>query len=107
MRRLFAGTAKLGSRSAYARAFWWMFPNSIPVSRLFGKQLPFPILLAPTGAQALIHPKGDLETAIGAAAANATLVISSSASLRIRTDRSPHNGICLVPTLRTARPCLH
>ncbi len=50
---------------------------------LFGQQMPFPILLAPTGAQGLIHPNGDLETAAGAAAAEATLVISSSASLRI------------------------
>jgi 4-hydroxymandelate oxidase len=51
--------------------------------RLFGQELPFPILLAPTGAQGLIHPEGDLEVAAGAAAAQATLVISSSASLRV------------------------
>jgi len=50
---------------------------------LFGQELAFPILLAPAGAQALIHPKGDLEAAEGAAAAQATLVISSSASVRV------------------------
>jgi 4-hydroxymandelate oxidase len=50
---------------------------------LFGQELPFPILLAPTGAQGLIRPGGDLEVAAGAAAAQATLVISSSASLRV------------------------
>jgi 4-hydroxymandelate oxidase len=50
---------------------------------LFGQELPFPILLAPTGAQGLIHPEGDLEVAAGAAVAQATLVISSSASLRV------------------------
>ena len=50
---------------------------------LFGQELPFPILLAPTGAQGLIRPEGDLEVAVGAAAAQATLVISSSASLRV------------------------
>jgi 4-hydroxymandelate oxidase len=50
---------------------------------LFGRELPFPILLAPTGAQALIHPNGDLEVADGAGAGHATLVISSSASLPI------------------------
>jgi 4-hydroxymandelate oxidase len=50
---------------------------------LFGDELPFPILLAPVGAQGLIHPEGDLEVAAGAAAADATLVISSSASLRV------------------------
>jgi 4-hydroxymandelate oxidase len=50
---------------------------------LFGQEMPFPILLAPTGAQGLIHPNGDLEVAAGAAEAQATLVISSSASLRV------------------------
>jgi len=50
---------------------------------LFGQELPFPILLAPTGAQGLVYPDGDLATARGAGAAQATLVISSSASLRV------------------------
>lgn len=50
---------------------------------LFDQELPFPILLAPTGGQALIHPNGDLEVAAGATAAEALLVISSSASLRV------------------------
>jgi 4-hydroxymandelate oxidase len=50
---------------------------------LFGQELPFPILLAPTGAQGLIQSNGDLEAAAGAAAAQATLVVSSSASIRV------------------------
>src|SRR5580704_3048442 len=50
---------------------------------LFGQELPFPILLAPTGGQGLIRPKGELAVADGAAAAQAALVISSSASLRV------------------------
>ncbi len=50
---------------------------------LLGQELPFPVLLAPTGAQGLIYPNGDLEVADGAAASQATLVISSSASLRV------------------------
>jgi 4-hydroxymandelate oxidase len=50
---------------------------------LFDQELPFPILLAPTGAQGWIHSNGDLEVVAGAAAAQATLVISSSASLRV------------------------
>jgi 4-hydroxymandelate oxidase len=50
---------------------------------LLGQELPFPILLAPTGAQGLIYPDGDLAAAAGAAAAQATLVVSSSASLPI------------------------
>jgi 4-hydroxymandelate oxidase len=51
--------------------------------KLFGQELPFPILLAPTGAQGFVHPEGDLATARGAGAAQATLVISGSASLRV------------------------
>ena len=58
---------------------------------LFDQELPFPILLAPTGAQGLIDPKGDLEVATGAAAAQATLVISSSASIRVE-EVAQHGG---------------
>ena len=50
---------------------------------LFGQEFPFPILLAPTGGQKFIHPEGELAAARGAAAANATYVISSSASMRV------------------------
>jgi 4-hydroxymandelate oxidase len=50
---------------------------------LFGQELPFPILLAPTGGQRFIHPEGELAAARGAAAANATYVISSSASMKV------------------------
>jgi 4-hydroxymandelate oxidase len=50
---------------------------------LFGQEFPFPILLAPTGGQRLIHPEGELAAVRGAAAAGATYVISSSASLRV------------------------
>jgi 4-hydroxymandelate oxidase len=51
--------------------------------KLFGLELPFPVILAPTGGQGLIVPDGDLETARGAGAARALLVISSSASKRV------------------------
>ena len=50
---------------------------------LFGQAFPFPILLAPTGGQRLIHPEGEIAAVRGAAAANATYVISSSASIRV------------------------
>ncbi|HYL76387.1 MAG TPA: alpha-hydroxy acid oxidase [Bryobacteraceae bacterium] len=50
---------------------------------LFGQQLPFPIILAPTGAQSFVYPRGELAVARGAGAAQAILVISSSASLRV------------------------
>src|SRR5579863_8520989 len=50
---------------------------------LFGQEFPFPILLAPTGGQRFVHPEGELAAVRGAAAANATSVISSSASIRV------------------------
>src|SRR5262252_8476842 len=50
---------------------------------LLGQELPFPILLAPTGAQRFVHPEGEIAAARGAAAANAIYVISSSASMRV------------------------
>jgi 4-hydroxymandelate oxidase len=50
---------------------------------LFGQELPFPILLAPTGGQKFVHPGGELAAVRGAAAAKATYVISSSASMRV------------------------
>ena len=50
---------------------------------LFGQDLPFPILLAPTGAQKFVHPEGELAAVRGAASGKAIYVISSSASLRV------------------------
>jgi 4-hydroxymandelate oxidase len=43
---------------------------------LFGREHPFPVLLAPTAYQRLTHPDGDLATARGAGAVGATLVAS-------------------------------
>ena len=45
---------------------------------LFGRELAFPILLAPTGYHRTIHPEGEVATARGAGAAGATWVVSSS-----------------------------
>lgn len=48
--------------------------------RLLGSELPFPVLLAPTGFQRLFHPEGELATARGAAAAGALWVLSTAAT---------------------------
>lgn len=48
--------------------------------QLLGCALPFPILLAPVGAQGFVCADGDLESARGAAAAGTIVTISSSAS---------------------------
>jgi 4-hydroxymandelate oxidase len=45
---------------------------------LFGRELPFPILLAPTAYHRAIHRDGELATARGASAANAIWVVSSA-----------------------------
>jgi 4-hydroxymandelate oxidase len=47
---------------------------------LFGRELPFPILLAPAAYHKLAHPDGEIATAKGAGAAGATLVVSTSAT---------------------------
>jgi 4-hydroxymandelate oxidase len=44
---------------------------------LLGQERAFPILLAPTASQKMMHPEGELGTARGAAAAGATMVLSS------------------------------
>jgi 4-hydroxymandelate oxidase len=60
--------------------------------RLFGQELPFPILLAPTGGQRFIHPEGEVAAARGAAAANSIYVISSSASMKVEDIASSTKG---------------
>jgi 4-hydroxymandelate oxidase len=45
---------------------------------LFGRELAFPILLAPTSYHRALHPDGELATAKGAGAAGATWVVSSA-----------------------------
>lgn len=48
---------------------------------LFGRELPFPILLAPAAYQKLVHSEGELATAKGAGAA--TMVVSTMASVSV------------------------
>jgi 4-hydroxymandelate oxidase len=50
---------------------------------LLGRELPFPILIAPTAYHKLFHPDGELATVRGAGAADATMVVSSSATVAI------------------------
>jgi 4-hydroxymandelate oxidase len=45
---------------------------------LLGRELPFPILLAPTAYHRAIHPEGEVATARGAGAAGATWVVSTA-----------------------------
>jgi 4-hydroxymandelate oxidase len=50
---------------------------------LFGQQLEYPILLAPTAYHRIVHPDGELATVRGAADAGAILVASSFATTSI------------------------
>jgi 4-hydroxymandelate oxidase len=43
---------------------------------LLGRELPYPVLLAPTAYQRVLHPDGELATARGAGAAGATWMVS-------------------------------
>lgn len=51
--------------------------------RLLDEDLPHPLLLAPVALQRLVHPLGELETARGAEAADACMVVSTLASTDI------------------------
>jgi 4-hydroxymandelate oxidase len=44
---------------------------------LFGQELPYPIMIAPTAYHKIMHPEGELATARGAGAAEAVYVVSS------------------------------
>jgi 4-hydroxymandelate oxidase len=50
---------------------------------LFGHELAFPILLAPTAYHRVLHPDGELATARGAAAAGVTWVVSMGTTVAI------------------------
>ena len=51
--------------------------------RLLGRELPFPILLAPTAYQKISHPEGEVATARGAGAADATMVVSTMSNVTL------------------------
>jgi 4-hydroxymandelate oxidase len=51
--------------------------------KLLGRKLAFPVLLAPTAFHRLVHPEGEVETARGASAAEALLVVSSLSTRRV------------------------
>ena len=59
---------------------------------LFGKKLPMPIFVAPTGTHALMHPEGEPATARAAGAAGALMVVSSNSSFPIEKIREAATG---------------
>jgi 4-hydroxymandelate oxidase len=59
---------------------------------LFGQEHAFPILLAPTAAQKLTHPEGELATARGARAAGTAMVLSSFSTTSLEDVAAVANG---------------
>jgi 4-hydroxymandelate oxidase len=51
--------------------------------KLFGRELPHPILLAPAAYQRMIHSEGELATAKGAGATGTTMVVSTMATTSV------------------------
>jgi 4-hydroxymandelate oxidase len=60
--------------------------------QLLGRDLPYPILLAPTAYQKLTHPDGEIATAKGAAAAKATMVASTMSNVTLEEIAAVANG---------------
>ena len=52
-----------------------------PSTKIFGKRVPFPLALAPTGAAGLLWYQGDLALARAAAAAGVPFIISSASTM--------------------------
>ncbi|MEO6245861.1 MAG: alpha-hydroxy acid oxidase [Opitutaceae bacterium] len=59
---------------------------------LLGRELAFPILIAPTAYHKLAHPDGEAATARGAAASGAVLVVSTSATMTMEEVASAAPG---------------
>ncbi len=60
--------------------------------QLFGRTLSHPILLAPTAYHKIVHPEGEIATARGALAADATMIVSSFATVGIEDIASAAPG---------------
>ena len=50
---------------------------------LLGRTLEHPVLLAPVALQTLVHPQGECATALGAAAAQTTMIVSTQAGMAL------------------------
>jgi 4-hydroxymandelate oxidase len=60
--------------------------------KLFGREMPHPILLAPAAYQRMIHPDGEIAATRGAAAAGATLVVSTMATTSVEDMAAAASG---------------
>ncbi len=51
--------------------------------KVFGKEMPFPIVLAPNGNHTLLRPEGEIATAKGAGMTGATWIVSASGAISL------------------------
>ncbi len=71
---------------------------------VLGTAMPAPLLLAPIGVQAVVHPDGELATARAAAAVGAPMIVQHRLPLQPRGDRrGRRRGAALVPALLAQR----
>lgn len=81
-----SGATMHANRSAFER--WRLLPRVLRdasvrdlSTRLFGRQLPVPLLLAPIGVLELAHPEADLAVARAASALGVPMIFSNQASV--------------------------
>ena len=74
------------------QSFDWveLIPHGVPgggsintETDFFGSKMPFPIMVAPSSGQALLHPEGEMGMHVGATAANAKMLVSNASSFPI------------------------
>lgn len=87
-----AGDGRTQRANAAAWDQWMLLPCVLRGVRsvdtgtsLFGRTLPWPLLVAPMALQRLAHPDGEAATAVAASALGAGMVLGSQASVRIET----------------------
>ncbi|HEV8557285.1 MAG TPA: lactate 2-monooxygenase [Actinophytocola sp.] len=80
-----SGATVRANREAFDR--WRLMPRMLTGATdrelgttVLGTAMPAPVLLAPVGAQSILHPDGELATARAAAALGLTMVLSTAAS---------------------------
>ncbi len=60
--------------------------------RLFGTELPAPVLLAPVGVQSIAHPEGELAVARAAASTGVGMVLSTASSFTLEEVAEANGG---------------
>ena len=59
---------------------------------LFGETMPHPVVLAPTAYHRVVHPDGEVATAVGAGAASAPLVVSTATTATLEEIAAAATG---------------